>query len=161
MQDIDRLTLELFMNKSTYQKYLSQSDPKKAEENRIFKTELRKYSRDILKLTQEYLYNPDKVQVTLEVNEMLDTFGKVWIKYFQMKDFENPEYGNCPKDEDMLFDENTLIDTRESIDNILSSPIEDIDSNNTDLSCSPIEKPKYPFLNKNIKYSMDYYNKKR
>ena len=147
MQDIDKLTLELFMNKSTYQKYLSQSDPKKAEEHKLFKTDLQKYSRDILKLTQEYLYNPDQTQITLEVNEMLERFGKTWIKYFQTKELENPEYGKKEKEEDILFDETTLFDSR--------------DTGETEFSSSPNEKPKYPFLNKNIKYSMDYYSKNR
>ena len=155
MQGIDKLTLELFSSKSTYQKYLAQTDPKKAEENNLFKTNLRKYSRDIIKMTQEYLANPDKTQVTLEVNEMLDTFGKVWIKYFQMKELENPEFSRKRvEDEDILFDENQLVD--------FSTPIEnEEDSTAIDLSSSPIQDLAYPFLNKNIKYSMDYYRRNR
>lgn len=155
MQDIDRLTLELFMNKSTYQKYLSQSDPKKAEENKRFKKDLQKYAKDILKHTQTYLYNPDQIQVTLEVNEMLETFGKTWIKYFQTKELENEDLNfHKVEDEDILFDESTLFDSRDKCEM-------DEESTKTELSCSPIQEPKYPFLNKNIKYSMDYYNKNR
>ena len=159
MQDIDKLTLELFMNKSNYQKYLAQSDPKKAEENKVFKRDLRKYSKDILKMTQDYLYNPDKTQVTLEVNEMLDHFGKTWIKYFQIKEMENDgRDSHNPKDEDILFDETQLIDSREHIE---SCDFNDMDSTKTEFSSSPIQEPKYSFLNKNIKYSMDYYSKNR
>jgi len=155
MQDIDKLTLELFMNKSTYQKYLSQSDPKKAEEHKLFKTDLRKYSKDILKMTEEYLFNPDQTQITVEVNEMLERFGKTWIKYFQTKELENPEYGK-KKDEDILFDETNLFDSRDLINETY-----DIESTKTEFSSSPNEKLQYPFLNKNIKYSMDYYAKNR
>ena len=144
MQNIDKLTLELFMNKSTYQKYLAQTDPKKAEENATFKTNLRKYSRDIMKFTQDYLNNPDQTQVTLEINEMLDIFGKTWIKYFQMKELENPDVFNKKVDEDMLFDENTLVDSR---------------TTEIDLSSSPIQEQVYSFLNKNIRYSTDYYSR--
>ena len=154
MQDIDKLTLELFMNKSTYQKYLAQSDPKKAEENRLFKTDLRKYSKDILQMTQAYLYNPDETQITLEINEMLERFGKTWIKYFQIKELENggSEF-HKEKDGDKLFDETTLFDSRD--------PIEDMESTKTEFSSSPVQEPKYPFLNKNIKYSMDYYSRNK
>jgi len=153
MQGIDKLTLELFSSKSTYQKYLAQTDPKKAEENKLFKTNLRKYSRDIMKMTQEYLANPDKTQVTLEVNEMLDTFGKVWIKYFQMKELENPEFSQKKgEDEDILFDETQLVDF---------STVSETEEDTIDLSSSPIQDLAYPFLNKNIKYSMDYYRRNR
>jgi hypothetical protein len=157
MQDIDKLTLELFMNKSTYQKYLAQSDPKKAEENKAFKRDLRKYSKDILKMTQDYLYNPDQTQITVEVNEMLDTFGKTWIKYFQIKELENDGANfHKEKDEDILFDESTLFDSRDPLNDFT-----DMDSTKTEFSSSPVQDPKYSFLNKNIKYSMDYYAKNK
>ena len=78
---------------------------------------------------------------------MLERFGKTWIKYFQTKELENPEYGKREKEEDILFDETTLFDSR--------------DTGETEFSSSPNEKPQYPFLNKNIKYSMDYYSKNR
>jgi len=155
MQNIDRLTLELFSSKSTYQKYLAKTDPKKAEENKLFKTNLRKYSRDIMKLTQDYLNNPDQTQVTLEINEMLDNFGKTWIRYFEMKELENPDFFQGKKeDEDMLFDENQLVDFSTSESSLI---VED----SVDLSTSPIQDLNYPFLNKNIKYSMDYYRRNR
>lgn len=143
--NIDKLTLELLMNKSNYQKYLSQSHPQRAEENRIFKTNLRKYSANILKMTRAYLDNPDEIQVTNEVNDMLEIFGKTWIKYFETKELENPEEYNKTKDEDMLFDENQMEST-EIIE---------------DMSSSPMTDTGYPFLNKKLKYSMDYYSRAR
>jgi len=97
-----------------------------------------------MKLTQDYLNNPDQTQVTLEINEMLDIFGKTWIKYFQMKELENPDCFNKKVDEDMLFDENTLVDSR---------------TTEIDLSSSPIQEQVYSFLNKNIRYSTDYYSR--
>ena len=163
MQDIDKLTLELFMNKSTYQKYLSQSDPKKAEEHALFKTDLRKYSKDILKMTQEYLFNPDQTQITIEVNEMLERFGKIWIKYFQIKEMEKEGTGFYKeKDEDILFDESNIYDSRDP-EEFLRAPcgLNDMESTKAEFSTSPVQEPKYPFLNKNIKYSMDYYAKNK
>lgn len=137
MEDIDQLTLELLMNKSTYQKYLSQTNPKRAEENRIYKSNLHKFSNNIMKLTSDYLSNPDEIQVTNEVNEMLDTFGKTWVKYFETKELENPEEYKKSQDEDTLFDESHMEDGNESSSQLKKNPI----------------------LNKRLNYSMEYYSK--
>jgi len=139
MEDIDKLTLELLMNKSNYQKYLNNTNPQRAEENIIHKEKLRKYSQQIVEQSKKYLDNPDSFQITLEINEMMETFGKTWIKYFETKELENPQLNN--RDDDVLFDPNTI-------------------NSKNELSTYPNNNSDYPFLNKNLKYSMDYYARK-
>ena len=80
--DIDKLTLELLMNKSTYQKYIEKTDPKKFEENRSFKEKVELYKSRILEITKEYLENPDK-QVSLDMNHAFYEYSQSCIRHFE------------------------------------------------------------------------------
>jgi len=94
---IDKVTLELLMNKNHYNRYISQTDPKKHQEYQDHLAKIRKYRTTIMEMTDEFLDNPDK-QVTTEVNEAFDLYVRTLIRHFECKKMENSE-----KDEDMLF----------------------------------------------------------
>lgn len=97
---IDDLTLELFMNKTMYKRYIQRTNPQKHEENQMFYTKLNKYKYRILSMTNDLVENPDK-QVTTDVNDIFQTYVKELIRYFEMRDIEAP----CKKeDEDIMFD---------------------------------------------------------
>lgn len=107
---IDALTLELFMNKSMYNRYVGRTNPKKYEEQQEFLRKLNRYKYQILKLTNDLVENPDK-QITTDVNDMFNTYVKELLRYFEMKDIEMPtKNGN---DEDMMFNPDTM-DNKES-----------------------------------------------
>jgi hypothetical protein len=107
MESIDKMTLELLMNRTNYNKYVEKTDPKKFEEYKLYKQKVRKYKSRILGLTRQYLDNPD-FQLTIETNDSFADYAKTLIKHFEMNDLENEcVYGGGKgkeKDEDILFD---------------------------------------------------------
>lgn len=102
---IDKLTLELLINKQHYSKYLSKTDPKKHNEYKEYKSKLRKYSVDIVDITSQLIENP-KTMFSAEIEETFDAYVKSIFKHFEMKELEKAnEYNNDYKneDEDIMF----------------------------------------------------------
>jgi len=103
---IDKLTLELLINKQHYSKYLSKTDPKKHDEYKIYKQKLRKYSVDIIDITSQLIENP-KTLFSTEIEESFDAYVKSIFKHFEIKELEKAneynqhEYKN--EDEDVMF----------------------------------------------------------
>lgn len=86
---LNKLTMELFLNKSHYAKYLAKTDPKRHDEYRTFTNKLKKYSVDIIDITSALLENP-KQAPTLDIEESFDVFVKSIIRHMEMKEIENP-----------------------------------------------------------------------
>jgi len=86
--DLDKLTLELLMNKTNYKKYIEKTDPKKFIERQDFLARVRKYRRRILALTEEYLENPD-TGVSLDMNQAFDDYVKSAIRYLEDMDIQS------------------------------------------------------------------------
>ena len=109
METIDKLTLELLMNKNTYNRYIEKTDPKKHKEEQEFRQKIRKYKSRMIQMTVKYLDNPD-FQINNEMNEMLLEYSKTFIKYFEMNDLEvSCFYGHDDKhDEETMFDPNKM-----------------------------------------------------
>lgn len=97
--EIDRLTLELFMNKKNYKKYLEKTDPKKYSEMQLHHMEIEKYRGTILTMTDDLLENPN-LQITTEINEVFDAYTKIIIRYLKHKEIEN-NLETC--EEDVMF----------------------------------------------------------
>ena len=106
---VDKVTLELLMNKNHYSRYLSQTDPKKHQEHLNHLEKIRKYRSKIINVTTDFLNNPEH-QITTEVNEAFDHYVRTLIRHYECKEMENPE--EFSKDEDTLFGniEEPLID---------------------------------------------------
>jgi sugar-specific transcriptional regulator TrmB len=103
-QDIDKLTLELLINKNQYKKYLSKTDPEKFKTNQEHLEKINKYRGKIMTMFSQLLDNPDK-QITTSINEDFDHFVKTCICHFEMKEIEKQDSYSYEKDddEDMLF----------------------------------------------------------
>jgi len=102
---IDKLTLELLINKNHYSKYLSKTDPKKHDEYKEYKSKLRKYSVDIIDMTSQLIENP-KTMFSAEIEETFDAYIKSIFKHFELKELEQANEYNQHKedtDEDILF----------------------------------------------------------
>jgi len=97
---VDKVTLELLMNKNHYNRYLSQTDPKKHQEHLNHLEKIRKYRSKIMNTTTDFLNNPDH-QVTTEVNDAFDHYVRTLIRHYECKEMEFPEESN--QDEDTLF----------------------------------------------------------
>jgi len=89
---VDKLTLELLMNKNHYQRYISQTNPKRYAEIQEYYDNIELYRGQIDSLTEELLNEPQK-QITIGVNEAFENYMKTLIKYFQMKKLEGGSGG--------------------------------------------------------------------
>jgi hypothetical protein len=102
MNDLDKMTMELFMNKSQYAKYISKTDPKKHEENQQYNDNLERRRDAMMELVAEYCDNPHK-QLTTEMDETFRQFARTCFRYFEMKELENTS-----EDEDMMLTSSAL-----------------------------------------------------
>lgn len=100
---VDKLTLECLMNRNQYKRYIEKTDPTKFSESERHLSKILKYKHRILELTEELLNDPDKL-VTLDVNEMFDSYSRTLIRHFETKDLEKDDldtmFDNMDKDED-------------------------------------------------------------
>lgn len=99
--EIDKLTLELLLNKNHYSKYLSKNDPKKYDEFREFKAKLRKYSIDIVDITSQLIENPKKPFST-DIEDSFLTYVKSIFRHLELKKMEISGSQN-DDDDDVLF----------------------------------------------------------
>lgn len=104
MDGVDKLTLELFTNKTQYKKYLSKNDPVKYEIQEERKNKIGKYKKEILEKTTQLLYFPER-SVSFLVQEMFDNFVDVIIKdiestHLEINDYNNNDSGSEDEDED-------------------------------------------------------------
>jgi heptaprenylglyceryl phosphate synthase len=96
---IDKLTMELLLNKTHYAKYLSKTDPQRHNEYQEFLGKLSTYREDILTMTETLLINPKKMY-TNEVGQAFDNYVQTLIKYLEIEEM-NKEADNG--DPDTLF----------------------------------------------------------
>jgi len=60
--DIDKLTLECFVNRNTYHKYLAKKDPSSFQENKHWKEQLQEHHDALLSIISQFIQNPDTIQ---------------------------------------------------------------------------------------------------
>jgi hypothetical protein len=103
---IDNLTLELFMNKNHYNRYISQKHPKKFSELQEYFENLETHRESILEITNELLDDPQK-QLTTKITDLFQEYTKTLIEYIQDKRRQEREeqnsYGHSERDQDVLF----------------------------------------------------------
>lgn len=155
MENIDKLTLELLMNKTNYNKYMEKTNPEKHKEQREFHQKIKKYAPQIQHLTRRFLENPD-FQISLDINDMLEGYARTFIKYLEMKDLEKTCSG-C-SDEDILFDPTKMNSDNGSLSED-SSEMNDLEGasdieNASVIAIGEISNPAF-------KYTMDMYTKKK
>lgn len=121
---VDKITLELLLNKTMYQKYLSKSEPQKFAEYQEFLNNCTKYKRQMVNITCSLIDNPSN-KFSTEVANAFETYAKVLIRDLELKEMtdsiqaaNNREYNVRDLDEDVLFPammdnngSNCLIDT--------------------------------------------------
>jgi len=124
MSSIDKLTLELLINKSQYNKYVQKTDPHKHNETQLYLDQLKKHKNKIEHVFLSLLENPE-MQITPDINNDFTHFVKTCIQYFELKS-SGTLYNQ--EDADIMFDtvemenpprQNTM--TTISHDNILYS----------------------------------------
>ena len=98
---IDKVTLELLMNKNHYKRYIANTDPTKHAEMVKHNALITKYKYKIMNITNDLLSDPSK-QITTSVNEAFNGYVKTLIQYFQMKELENKSTEHSDED-DVMF----------------------------------------------------------
>jgi hypothetical protein len=96
---VDKVTLELLLNRTNYQKYLSKSDPQKHAEHQEFLSKTAEFRDEILEMTTELLDNPKKMY-TNEVGDAFDQYVQTLIKYLEI---EKANTLTEDADDDVLF----------------------------------------------------------
>ena len=153
MENIDKLTLELLMNKTNYNKYMEKTNPTKYKEQHEFHQKIKKYSPRIQNLTRKFLENPN-YQINQDIDTMLEEYARTFIKYLEMKDLDkmgNGDYYQKEKDEDILFDP-TEMNSEDEFDTT-----EDVTENESVVAVAD----KSDEIPKPYKYTMDMYMKKK
>jgi len=104
MSNIDKLTLELLINKSQYKKYIQKNDPAKYSENKLYLGKIDRYRNKIGYMFSSLLENPEQ-QITTDINRDFTYFVKTCIQYFELKEIENgqEDHNGDPIDDDVLF----------------------------------------------------------
>jgi hypothetical protein len=105
--EIDKMTMEMFMNRKNYKKYLEKTDPSKFSDLKIHHEDIEKYRGSILSMTDDLLEDPN-LQISNEVNEIFDAYTKVIIRYLKHREMEknlNNDFENNKVDEDVMFGE--------------------------------------------------------
>jgi len=92
MEGVDKITLELLMNKAQYNKYLAIKDPNKYEEVQQHLEKVAKYRDRIMQITDEYCENQN-TQNSIELDEAFSNYLKSCIRFIEMKELEaEPRY---------------------------------------------------------------------
>jgi hypothetical protein len=109
INDLDDISMRLFMNKSNYNKYIEKTNPKEHEDRENYIYKLNKYMNQIMDITTEKIEN-HLLQHTTDLDNAFEKYMRTCIKHFEMKEIENKNSYNRNEDEDSLFvnmDENT------------------------------------------------------
>lgn len=124
--NIDKMTIELLMNKTQFNKYLSKTDPKRAVERTEFIENIKKHKRQILYLTNQLIDNPAN-PVTTEVKDAFELYVKTLIRHFKTKEIERANEYNRDDDDDESATEDVMF---ENIDEepVLESETEEMRS---------------------------------
>lgn len=102
-QEIDDLTLSLFMNKSRYNKYVAKTDPVAHAEKTEYLQHLKTFRSQLLSITDALIENPDET-ITSEINEIFIPYSKRVIQFLlQERAVEKNIDPDKDDTEDMMF----------------------------------------------------------
>jgi len=78
MNDVDKLTLELFTNKNTYRRYLAKNDPETFQKQERLQEKICEHKSEILERFEEILENPSLPSG--ELSEIFERFMSVLLQ---------------------------------------------------------------------------------
>ena len=152
---IDKLTMELMMNKSHYKKYLQNRDPQKYQEVQEHISKIRKYGDQIESLFAELLADSMKSNApekhTRAINDSFQEYIKTCIQHFEIKDLEQGSVASAAVDSDVMFEPST-------IDHTISNTVTSSSGSGSSWG-APITREKS--TSKPSHYTMDMYMNKK
>ncbi len=103
---IDKITMELMMNRSHYKKYLSKQDPAKYKEHQEYIQKIKKYKLKLTNIMSELLDDSVKLNAnekyTRDINDTFNEYLKTCVKHLEIQELESSSNGH---DSDMLFEQ--------------------------------------------------------
>ena len=105
ISEFDKLTLQMFSNKTHYKKYLAKTDPTKYSAQQEFIDKIAKNREKITAMFSVLLDSPEK-QITTDINESFDQFVKSCLNHFHMEklskmhDQDKDDYDTHSDDDD-------------------------------------------------------------
>lgn len=103
---VDDLTLQTFMNKSNYDKYLMKHNQTKFKEKIEHHNKLSHFKNAINKIVNDYIDNPN-LQISYELDYVFNQFSKSCVKHLEFEhllEHKDDQFDSNEKDEDILFD---------------------------------------------------------
>ena len=119
MNDMDKLTLELFTNKNQYKKYLSKIEPENYNEMKFFREKCLEYKDEIMKQVEILLLGNDDDIYNHFIQDSFGIFARELIKDIEKKsekeiESDNAIYAEEDYDEDeedeMLFPPDKMVE---------------------------------------------------
>lgn len=105
ISEFDKLTLQMFSNKTHYKKYLAKTDPVKYSAQQEFIDKIAKNREKINAMFSLLLDSPEK-QITTDINDSFDQFVKACLNHFHMEklakmhDQDKDDYDTSSDDDD-------------------------------------------------------------
>lgn len=100
MDNLDKLTLELFTNKTQYRKYLSKNEPENYRKMIEKREKFEKYKTEIIAKTENILTFPD-IPISSLMQETFENYVDVLIREIETNKLEIKDFTNeCENDED-------------------------------------------------------------
>lgn len=96
MTDLEKLSMSLFMNKKTYNKYINKNDEETIKRNE----EMEKYREEIIDLTNKKLRDMD-YQITTEIDDIFNSYIKALIRHFELKEVEETNKYNVEENKEV------------------------------------------------------------
>ena len=113
---IDKITLELLLNKTHYAKYLAKTDPQLFAEYQEFLESCNHFHNPIVEITTQLLNNPKETQYGQSVSDAFDRYAKTLIRYLEVKEMSDNVQDSLfdRDDEDTLFPEEKMSSNKPS-----------------------------------------------
>lgn len=96
MTDLEKLSMSLFMNKKTYNKYINKNDEETIKRNE----EMEKYREEIIDLTNKKLRDMD-YQITTEIDDIFNSYIKALTRHFELKEVEETNKYNIEENKEV------------------------------------------------------------
>jgi hypothetical protein len=97
MSELDNISLRLMCNKSKYNKLLSKTNPEAYNIKKMHNDKLKKYSKNILYMVNEYLSNTN-TEISNDLDEAFDNFAKLCINHIEIDKLNQETNGGCYED---------------------------------------------------------------
>jgi hypothetical protein len=118
MNDVDKLTLELFTNKTQYRKYLAKNEPDLFQEQEMLYFKMRESKSEILNRIEERMTSPNTASGSTQ--ELLEHLVSCILQEIETEkrntEFDSNSFYRGEEEADVLFPPDKMVDSRDEYD---------------------------------------------